>query len=182
MEHNLSGSNGHNPGGILANGYKRVGSFDAGTIPPDAPEGQWEATIVRNKTTVKPTSAGDPRVRFLVRLDTAEDDANESYQGTVLDLAFIFFDDNDASKRRGSKMNKTKLQDLARQINLDLGIIKFTTDDPAEDLKAFVEAVEGQKLTVWTQHRRNKETGEVQVEVNLRKPGSYTTPGSGTRE
>lgn len=174
-------SNGSSEGVIQ---YKR-GSFDAGTILPDAPVGGWDATVVRGKTTVKPTKNGDPMITFQVRLDLAYEEDNETFQGTQLPLRVIITDDRDGKTPAfAKKRTKALLRNLAAQCGFDLDIVAREWGDTADAVQAafqpFINAVEGNNLEVWTTHRERKgEPGVIDVDINLTKPGSAFGAGGG---
>ena len=171
-------------GAVLAGNYKR-GSFQAGTILPDAPVGEWATTVLRGKTRVSPTKNGDPMITFQVRLDTAAEEDNESSQGTQLPLRVIITDDRDGKTPAFAKRRtKMLLRSLADQCGFDLDILPSEWGDTEEAVKAafapFIAAVEGSNLQVWTTHRERKgEAGVIDVDVNLTKPGSAFGPGTG---
>ena len=53
-------------------------------------------------------------------------------------------------------------------------------ENPEEALKPFIEAIENAgTIQAYTVHRPNKDTGMKDVELQFRKPGSYTTPSTG---
>jgi len=165
--------------------YKKT-SFKAGTILPDAPEGEFEATCLRGKTRIKPTQAGDPMVIFTFRLDTAADEKNEHVQGTT-QLPKMIILANETSKLPAFVKRRTKLElrSLADQGEFDLDIIPedlVEDNDGQEEVEAklqpFVEAVEGKTFTVWLTHRDdNRNPGQKQVEIHFSKPGAaYGAP------
>lgn len=169
--------------------YKKT-SFKAGVILPDAPAGEWEVTIVRDKTTIKPDKNGSPMVTFTMRLDTAAEESNESFQGTTLPFRVFFLSDEDNSVQSFRKnRGKRDLAVLADNCGFDLDIIPDSIggEEPSdesvkEDLAAFVEAVEGKSFTAWTSIRPNKDTNEPMVNISLTKPGAaYGAPAAVAR-
>lgn len=171
-------SNGH---GTISGGYKRIGSYTADTIAPDAPEGGWQVNALAGKTKIKPTASGDPMVTFQFRLTEADEDNNESYTGTQLVARVIFYSEDDTTVNpRAKKMNKQRLHELCRAAKVDLNVIPTGPwENPEEALTPFVEAVEGAGLIqAYTVHRTNKDTGMKDVELQFKKPGTFTTPGS----
>lgn len=173
-------SNGHSDTKTLK--YNKV-KFDPNFVRPDAPEGEWEATIVRGKSKVAPVQSGnnqgDPMLSIQVRLDSAADEANEHAQGTILTKRIMFPDDsNPKTKVFVSRRSKQDYNDLCRATGTDPDIRPVEMEDPEEDLKPLIEAVEGKSITMWTSHRK-KPDGSISVEVNFRAPGSFNTPAGG---
>lgn len=158
---------------------KRI-AYNASAILPDAPEGEWQATVVRGKSKVSVTKEGEgnPMVTFNFRLDTAETEDNATYQGTTLPKYISFVADNDGSIPAFAKRNtKMDLRALSAECGFDLAIIPDEMSLDVEELKAqlapFIDAVEGKSFTIWTKHRDDRRNpGLKQVDVVLTRPGS----------
>lgn len=144
---------------------------------PDAPEGEWEALIPRGGCKVVKTQNDDPRVLIPLKLEKAADEANESFQGSVVQLSAIIFDDDDAEKRRAANMSKSRLRALCEACDVDFGEVYPTEVSSADDFKPLFDAVEGKRLTIWTKHNTYKNKANEMVtdtEVRFRAPGSGT--------
>ena len=142
-------------------------------ILPDAPEGGWEMTILRGKSKVGPTKNKDPMLTISVKLDRADEDENESAQGTQLTVRFIFGDDSGARKWA---LNRTKreLNAVCGQLDLDPGAYTLSgTRDPGEQRAGFIQLIEGKSLKGYTTHRVNKQTGFKETNVTFVRPSQY---------
>ena len=152
--------------------YNKV-TFGA-EILPDAPEGEWAATIVRGRSKVSPTKNKDPMLTINVKLDRAEDAENESSQGTTLPVRFIFGDDN-GKNRWMTNRTKKELNAICSQLGLDPDIYALSADkDPGECLAPFIELLEGREVQCWTTHRVNKQDGRTETNITFSKPGGYS--------
>jgi hypothetical protein len=145
-------------------------------IKPDAPEGEWEAQIPKGKCKMLITQKGDPRLIVPFKLLTAADEKNESFQGSEVSLSIIIFDDEDATKRRGANMMKQRLRSLCTALDIDMGEVYPTEVTSEEDFRPLFDALEGQKLTIWTVHsKRIAESGEELTDTDVR----FAKPGAG---
>ena len=146
-------------------------------IKPDAPDDEWEDPIPKGKCKVLVTQKGDPRLVIPFKLVTANDEKNESHQGSEVSVSIIIFDDEDPEKRRGANMMKTRLRNLCNALDVDFGEVYPTEVNSEEDFDPLFAAIEGQKLTVWTVNskRINESTGEEQTDTDVR----FSKPGSG---
>lgn len=157
--------------------YRKI-KFEAGRILPDAPAGEWQATVVRGKSRVSPTKNGDPMITFQVRLDKAEDEANESFEGTQLPLRVILVDDADGGTPAFAKRRtKMLLRELSAQCSFDLDIVPNELGDTQAEvesaLKPFINAVEGSGLNIWTTLSDDRQDPTIKrVDVHLSRPGS----------
>jgi hypothetical protein len=144
-------------------------------IQPDAPEGEWESLIPKGKCKVLVTQKGDPRLIIPFKLEKAEDEKNEPFQGSEVSMSIIIFDDADPEKRRGANMMKGRLRALCEAADLDFGEVYPTEVNDASDFDPLFRALEGKRLTVWTVHtKRTAESGEevTDTEVRFKKPGA----------
>lgn len=150
--------------------YKKV-SFDVNEIAPDAPEGEWKASIPRGKCKVQPTKEDRyPMIIIPVRLDkTDEEGANYAKAlGTELSAMVVFFDDE---KAKAARMSKLRLRQICEALDIDLDLIPKEITDPDNDLEPLIRALEGQKnFTVWTKHQTRRDTGEVVTELLFNNP------------
>lgn len=117
-------------------------NFNAKTIPPDAPEGEWEATI---KVTKEYDKENYPRLKLDFTLEEAADEDNESFVGKKVTDWITFYDED----HRNNRFSKLRLRDLAAALDLDLDIIPTKLKSWA-DLKEFIAALDGEKITIWT--------------------------------
>jgi hypothetical protein len=142
---------------------------------PDAPEGEWEARIPKGKCKVLVTQKGDPRLIIPFKLEKAEDEKNESFQGSEVQMSVIIFDDADNEKRRGANMMKDRLRNLCNAVDVDFGDVYPTDIEDDTSFKPLFGALEGKTLTIWTVHTtRQNESGETltDTEIRFKKPGS----------
>lgn len=149
--------------------YKRV-SFDINEIAPDAPAGEWQASIPRGKCKVQPTKEDKfPMIILPVRLDSTEED-DEKFQkslGTELSTFMVF----GSKSPRGERMAKLRIREICEALDVDLDLIpKKLGDDPENELEPLIKAMEGKKCTVWTRLQTRKDTGEVVSELLFRDP------------
>lgn len=148
--------------------YKRV-SFDINEIAPDAPAGEWRASIPRGKCKVQPTKEDRfPMIILPVRLDSTEEE-DEKFQkslGTELSTFMVF----GSKTPRGERMQKLRIREICEALDVDLDLIPKDIDDPENDLEPLIKALEGQKCTVWTRLQTRKDTGEVVSELMFRDP------------
>ena len=149
--------------------YKRV-KFDVNEIAPDAPEGEWAASIPRGKCKVQPTKEDRyPMLIVPVRLDGTEEE-DESHQkalGAELSAMIVFFGDE---KARAARMSKIRLRQLCEAADVDLDVIPKDIEDPENDLEPLIKALEGKKFTVWTRLTTRKDTGETVTELVFQNP------------
>jgi hypothetical protein len=147
--------------------FKRV-AFDINEIAPDAPAGEWRASIPRGKCKVQPTKEHQlPMVIVPIRLDSTEEDG-DSFQkalGTELTTFLVF----GGSSPRGERMSKLRIREICEALDIDLDVIPKEISD-RDDLDPFVRELEGKKLTVWTIVTKRKDTGEETTEVRFRDP------------
>lgn len=149
--------------------YKRV-SFDVNEIAPDAPAGEWGASIPRGKCKVQPTKEDRyPMLIVPIRLDSSEEEGEEFQKalGAELSSMIVFFGDE---KARAARLSKLRLRQLCEAVDVDLDLVPKDLDDPENDLDPLIRALEGKKLTVWTMLQTRKDTGEVTTEVRFQNP------------
>ena len=157
--------------------YKQV-DFDVTVIEPDAPAGEWEATIPRGKCKVQPTKEDHyPMLIVPIRLDKTEDDdeVHEKALGAELSVMIVFFGNE---KARAARMSKLRLRQLCEAADVDLDVIPKALKDPENDLEPLIRAIEGKKIKVWTKLTTRKDTGETVTDVLLANPkAALTTKG-----
>jgi hypothetical protein len=149
--------------------YKKV-KFNVDEIAPDAPAGEWEASIPRGKCKVQPTKEDHyPMLIVPIRLDKTDetDEAYEKALGAELSSMIVFFGDE---KARAARMSKLRLRQLCEAADVDLDVIPKVIEDPENDLEPLIRALEGKKLTVWTVLTTRKDTGEVVTDVRFQNP------------
>jgi len=136
-------------------------------IRPDAPEGEWKFSIPRNKGKIRPTRNGDPMLIVPFRLDKAEDEKNESFQGTEVSTMVVFFSEEDASKRRAANMSLLRLRSLCEAVEIDFDEVPDEITE--KSLKTFLELLEGKRGTCWTKHttRKDEQSGEDVTNVDV---------------
>ena len=157
--------------------YKRV-SFDVNEIAPDAPAGEWMASIPRGKCKVQPTKEhGFPMIIVPIRLDSTDED-DEAFQkalGTELSTFLVF----GAKSPRGERMAKLRIREVCEAADADLDLIpKKLGDDPETELEPLIRALEGKKFTVWTKLQTRKDTGEIVTEIAFRDINALLTSGA----
>lgn len=142
---------------------------------PDAPEGEWGARIPKGKCKMLITRAGDPRLIIPFKLEKAEDEANEKYQGAEVQLSIIVFDVEDATKRKGSNMMVGRLRALCETVDVEFDEVYPDEVTDKSDFDKLFTALEGKTLTIWTVHTTRKvESGETitDTEIRFKKPGA----------
>jgi hypothetical protein len=149
--------------------YKRV-SFDINEIAPDAPAGEWHASIPRGKCKVQPTKEDHfPMIILPVRLDSTEED-DERFQkslGTELSTFMVF----GSKSPRGERMAKLRIREICEALDVDLDLIpKKLGEDPENELEPLIRALEGKKFTAWTVLQQRKDTGETITDLRFRNP------------
>jgi hypothetical protein len=142
---------------------------------PDAPEGEWEALIPKGKCKFTVTQNGDPRIIIPFKLVKAEDEKNETYQNSEVNLQVIIFDDEDNEKRRAANMSKGRLRALCEACDIVFGDVYPSEVSTEHDFDKLFAAVEGKKVQVWTVHttytNQSNETVQ-QTEIRFKEPGA----------
>jgi hypothetical protein len=157
--------------------YQRV-KFDVNEITPDAPEGQWAASIPRGKCKVQPTKEHRfPMLIVPVRLEKTEEDGPEFEKALGTELStFLVFGGKTAAAER---MNKIRTRQICEAADVDLDIIpKELGEDPETELEPLIRALEGKKFTVWTVLQNRKDTGETVSELRFVDPHATISRGS----
>lgn len=154
--------------------FKEV-SFDVNEIAPDAPEGEWLATIPRGKIKIQPTKEDKyPMMIVPLRLDEYKgDEEGEEFEkalGAELAVMIVFFGNE---KARAARMSKLRLRQLCEATDVDLDIIPKTISSEA-DFADLVAALEGKKLPIWTKHTVRRDTDETVVDVRFQDPKALT--------
>lgn len=148
---------------------------------PDAPEGKWEMSIPKGKSKVVQTAAdkgGDPGILIMVRLDKADEEKNESFQGSFIGVRLYFYDQGNPDKRKGANANLRTAIDLAEACELDVKDVYPDEINDVEDLEAIIEKLEGKKFEAWTIHRQGTmPNGDTTINVDVR----FKEPGAGLR-
>lgn len=146
---------------------------------PDAPEGKWEASIPKGKSkpvTTAPEKGGDPGMLLSIKLDKADDEKNESFQGAIIPLRIYFYDQSDPDKRRGANANLRTATELSEALELELSEIYPDEIKSEQDLWDIIEKLEGKHFDVWTVHRKSTmPNGDATINVDLR----FKEPGAG---
>ena len=149
-------------------------------IQPDAPEGEWQARILKGKSKALVTQKGDPRLIMQLKLEKAEDEKNEKFQGAEVSFSVIFFDDDDPERKRACNLMKGRLRGLCEAVDVEYADV-YPTDirddhpDKVFGFRKLFDALEGKTLHLWTRHnRRAQESGEevVDTEIAFRAPGA----------
>lgn len=147
--------------------FKRV-EFDVNEIAPDAPAGEWQASIPRGKCKVQPTKEDQfPMVVVPVRLEKTDEDgpAFEKALGTELTVFLVF----GGKTARGERLAKLRIREICEACDIDLDVLPKEISD-RDDLEPFVRELEGKKLRVWTIVTTRKDTGEEVTEIRFRDP------------
>jgi hypothetical protein len=155
--------------------YKRV-SFDINEIVPDAPAGEWKASIPRGKCKTQPTKDDHfPMIIAPIRLDSTEEEGEtfERALGTELSVFLVF----GAKTSRGERLSKLRIRQVCEALDIDLDLIPKVIND-GDDLQPLVRALEGKKFTVWTRLQTRKDTGEVTSEVLFQDPNRTLSAAS----
>ncbi len=147
--------------------FKRV-EFDVNEIAPDAPAGEWSASIPRGKCKVQPTKEDSfPMIIVPVRLDKTDEDGDafQKALGTELTVFLVF----GSKTPRGERMGKLRIREICEACDIDLDVIPKVIED-RDDLEPLVRELEGKKLKVWTIVTTRKDTGEEVTEIRFRDP------------
>jgi hypothetical protein len=135
----------------------------ADEIPPEAPEGAWEA---RAKVKKASTKEGYPRLIVEWKTTLALTEENESFAGcratTFLDLV------PKGHKREGQ--TKRSLNQMCKGLGIALPDLSSLSEGSWDSLEPFIAAVEEGVWPIWTRHSPNKATGEVFVNVDFTAP------------
>lgn len=121
--------------------FRKV-NFNAKNIPPDAPAGEWVATM---KVTKEYDKENYPRLKINFKLEETTDEDNESFLNATVTDWITFYDDD----HKNNRFSKLRLRDLAAAMDLDLDIIPTKLTSWA-DLKELISALDGEKITIWT--------------------------------
>jgi hypothetical protein len=148
--------------------YRKV-TFDVTEIVPDAPAGEWMATIPRGKCKVQPTKEDRfPMVIVPVRLESTQEEGPEYQKALGAELSvFLVFG---GKTPKGENMGKLRIRQLCEAADVDLDVIPKDIDDPESDLEPLIRALEGKKFTCWTKVVPRKDTGELSTEVSFQDP------------
>lgn len=145
---------------------------------PDAPEGKWEGIIPKGKSKAVQTAAekgGDPGILIMIKLEKADDEKNESFQGSLIPLRIYYYDQSNPDKRRGANANLRSAMDLAEACDLELSDVYPDEIGSEADLYEVIEKLEGKRFDVWTVHRTGQmPNGDktVNVDVRFKEPGA----------
>jgi hypothetical protein len=148
--------------------YRKV-TFDVTEVAPDAPAGEWQATIPRGKCKVQPTKEERfPMIIVPIRLEKTEEEGAEYQKAIGAELSvFLVFG---GKTPKGENMSKLRIRQLCEAADVDLDVIPKDIDDPDNDLDPLIRALEGKKFTCWTKVTTRKDTGELSTEVVFRDP------------
>ena len=161
-------------GGSKKMEYAPVNNFDVNEIEPDAPAGEWLASIPRGKIKVQPTKEDKlPMLIVPIRLDKTEEEGEDFERALGTELtAFLVFG---GKSPKGARMSKIRIRQVCEAADVDLDVIPKKITDPENDLEPLIHALEGKKFPVWTVIRTRKDTGEQNTEVQFQKPGGLKT-------
>jgi hypothetical protein len=147
-------------------------------IQPDAPEGEWGALIPKGRTkitTTAPEKGGDPVINWEFKLEKAEDEKNEHFQGQVITTRSTFYDASDSNRRKAANMQLTWLRSLCEACDVEFSEVYPEELSSPDDLTPPIDAIEGKRITIWTVHRKSQSaSGEdmVNVDIRFKKPGA----------
>jgi hypothetical protein len=136
-------------------------SYDVSEIPPEAPEGKWLATP---KAELKKSSKGWPMIQINWKLDEALTDGNEDAVGGRLADYLVWLPKDSG----GYRLSLQRIQALCTHLQIPTKGSRQELSDAINDA--------GQS-EIWTLHRTDKTTGEVQTQVAYRQPAAL---GGGT--
>ena len=147
-------------------------------IQPDAPEGEWEALIPKGRCKIfvtAPEKGADPGINIEFKLEKAEDEKNETFQGSTVNNRCTFYDQTDSARRKAANMQLQWMRGLCEALDIDFGEIYPEELNDADDLVPLVNAIEGKRLKIWTVHRKSTAaSGEemLNVDIRFKKPGA----------
>lgn len=141
--------------------------FDASNIEPDASPGEYEA-VIDDVIATASKKDGWPQLKVQVKLENlinAEDEeAGKKSEGASITDYWTFIPD-----RRGN-MTKRKMSQCAEQVGVDLDQLPKSIQSES-DLKEYVHAFKGKRLTVWVTNRED-DSGELRADLNFKQPRS----------
>jgi hypothetical protein len=147
-------------------------------IQPDAPEGEWEVTIPKGRSKIfatAPEKGGDPGINWEFKLLKAEDEKNESFQGSTINQRTTFYDQSDSARRKAANMQLQWMRGLCEACDVDFSEVYPESLESSDDLSPLIDALEGKSLTIWTVHRKSTTaSGEemLNVDIRFKKPGA----------
>ena len=142
--------------------FTPVETGDMSTIPPDAPPGQWVAGF---KCTIRRTNKdGFPMVVIEAYLQEALTEGNEYAIGSKVADFLTFF----PVGHRGFKMGVRRLHDWCGA--LKIAVPTLTRITTASDLQPLVDAIEENRAVIWTEHEKDKTTGEIRTKIAFAPP------------
>lgn len=147
-------------------------------IQPDAPEGQWDVLIPKGRSKISataPEKGGDPVITWEFKLEKADDEKNESFQGSTINQRSTFYDQADSARRKAANMQLTWIRGLCEACEVEFSEVYPEELNDADDLTPLVDALEGKRLTIWTVHRKSTTaSGEemLNVDIRFKKPGA----------
>lgn len=137
--------------------FTPVETGDMSDIPPDAPEGEWVASLNAKLTA---SAKGDPMFIFEYKLEEALTEGNESFTLPTRVTKFLVI--------RGASHQYVKMyrQDLAAICaGHGVPIPKFTRVAGPEDVAEFLNDLMANRVVVRTKNKTDKKTGEVRTEI-----------------
>lgn len=144
--------------------FAKVETGDMSQVPPDAPEGCWEAVC---KASLKLTSKESlPMIVLDWSLVAALTEGNEDHIGSRVSDFIVFTPPTHVA----SKMNRRRLNEVA--MALEITVPARTSYATEEDFAELLEALNGARCKLWTFHQADKETGENRTKIRYKaRPG-----------
>ena len=148
----------------------------AGAPLPTIPTGKWNDSVMPRgrfkvqATKEKPGGGGNhPMLLIPIKLGTADDDANESYQGAEEVMRVIFYSDDDGANAKASNINRSRLRALCEAVDVDYDEVYPNEINSEDDLDELIHSLEGKKIPeLWTRVREGQmPSGEVTMNVDF---------------
>jgi hypothetical protein len=125
--------------------------YDVETSVQNCQAGQYEAVV--DKIRFGKTTEGYPRFWIDWKMETAADEDNKTSEGATVSDMISFYPEGD---RKGN-MSKRSLRTLCDKLEIDRAVIpsgRITSKAQFDDL---LEALKGQRLTVYVKHTVSKD-------------------------
>jgi hypothetical protein len=147
------------------------------TDHPDAPDGGWDAIIPkgRSKASVSTDEEKNPVANIVFKLLKADEEENESHQGSEISQRFTWYDiEGYPNRKKADNMNRGRIRGMCEAVELEFDEVYPEEVKTMKDIEDFIEAFEGKKLKIYTRTRTYESNGEQrnQTEVLFRDPNA----------
>jgi hypothetical protein len=139
-----------------------VDQGDVSSIPPDAPDGVWVATCEVKKSVTNKDKY--PMLILNWTLEEALTDGNEGFAGVRVSDFVTFLPRNHS----GFKASVQGLHRLCGALKIGVPGTASLGQGSWSDLDGFVEALEGQKATIYTQNKTQGTGADAVTRTNVK--------------